>query len=248
MSGILTVENLVSLLSLTALEIILGIDNIVFLAILSQKLPPQQGSKARRLGLALALGTRVLLLLTLTWLSHLTAPLFTIVGKTFSGRDLVLALGGLFLIGKSVHEIHDKTEDHAQPSSGNASATLAGVVFQIALLDLVFSLDSVITAVGMAPQLWIMIGAVILAMAVMMLTADQTAGFISRHPSMKILGLSFLLLIGVLLVAESLGHHVPRGYVYFAMGFSLAVELLNIRARRRNPVPAKIADERASSS
>lgn len=242
MSGLFTVENLVSLLSLTALEIILGIDNIVFLAILSQKLPPEQGSKARRLGLTLALGTRVLLLLTLTWLSHLTAPLFTVADKTISGRDLVLALGGLFLIGKSAHEIHEKTDEHPDDGAGRkAGATLASVVVQIALLDVVFSLDSVITAVGMAPHLWIMIGAVILAMAMMMLTADQTAAFITRHPSLKILGLSFLLLIGVLLVADSLGHHVPRGYVYFAMGFSLAVELLNIRAGHKHPAVKQAA-------
>jgi predicted tellurium resistance membrane protein TerC len=244
MSGLFTAENLASLLSLTALEIILGIDNIVFLAILSQKLPPKQASKARRLGLVFALGTRVLLLLTLTWLSHLTAPLFTIASKTLSGRDLVLALGGLFLMAKSAHEIHGKTEEHHDADAGRkAGATMASVVVQIALLDVVFSLDSVITAVGMAPQLWIMIGAVILAMVVMLLTADQTAAFITRHPSLKVLGLSFLLLIGVLLVAESLGHHVPRGYVYFAMGFSLAVEMLNIRARRKHAAVQRAADK-----
>lgn len=241
--SLFTAENLVSLLSLTALEIILGIDNIVFLAILSQRLPTAQASKARRLGLAMALLTRVALLLTLTWLSHLVAPLFTVAGHTFSGRDLVLAAGGLFLIAKSSHEIYGKTEEqHGGSEGARVRATLASVVVQIALLDVVFSLDSVITAVGMAPQLWIMISAVVLAMGVMMLTADQTAAFISRHPSLKLLGLSFLLLIGVLLVAEALGHHVPRGYVYFAMGFSLAVELLNIRARRKHRAAAQIAD------
>ena len=233
--SLLSAGNLVSLVSLTALEIVLGIDNIVFLAILSQRLPAVQQKKARRLGLVLALGLRLGLLFTLSTIMHLTAPLFTVAGHPFSGRALVLMGGGLFLIAKATHEIHDKLEGAAQepgqPAAGTAS--FLGTLAQILALDVVFSLDSVITAVGMAARLWIMVAAMVIAVAVMLASADGLSEFINRHPSMKMLALSFLLLIGVLLVADAFGKHIDKGYIYFAMAFSLSVELLNLRARRK---------------
>lgn len=231
---VFSLENLISLATLAALEIILGIDNIVFLAILSQRLPAEQQPKARRLGLVLALGTRLALLAALSFIMGLTRPLFSVAGHEFSGRNLVLLFGGLFLIGKSAHEIHDKLEGGADESAaGGKRASFVGVLVQIMLLDVVFSLDSVITAVGMARHLWIMVAAMVLAVAIMIASANRVSDFIGRHPSMKILGLSFLLLIGVLLVAEGFGKEIEKGYIYFAMGFAFLVEMLNIRARRK---------------
>ena len=228
-----------SLVTLTAMEIVLGIDNIVFLTILAGKLPPAQQPRARRLGLVLALGTRLLLLFAITWLMGLTRVLFTLLGRGFTGRDLILGAGGLFLLGKATFEIHQKLEEGpADPAAASAgSASFVGVLLQIALLDVVFSLDSVITAVGMAGHLAVMVAAMVLAVGAMVLFAGTVARFVERHPTMKMLALSFLLLIGVLLVAEAVGGHIDRGYVYFAMAFSFAVEMLNIRVHRRAPRP-----------
>jgi predicted tellurium resistance membrane protein TerC len=232
----------VSFLTLSAMEIVLGIDNIVFLVILAGRLPPGAQPRARRLGLALALGTRLLLLLAITWLMGLTAELFRLLGHAFSGRDLILGLGGLFLIGKATFEIHDKLEvrheERAQAPGGRAAFGM--VLAQIALLDVVFSLDSVITAVGMVQHLSVMVAAMVLAVGVMLVFSGPIAAFVERHPTMKMLALSFLLLIGVMLVAESTGRHVERGYVYFAMAFSFGVELLNIRASRRREAPVRL--------
>lgn len=242
--NIFSFEIVASLVSLTLLEVVLGVDNIVFLAILSQRLPDALASRARRLGLLMALVMRLGLLFALSWLAGLVAPLFTLVGRAFSGRDLVLLAGGLF-VGKATFEIQAKLEsgdtDH-QPRDGSRAATLGSTVVQIAFVDVVMSIDSVITAVGMAPRLWVMIAAMVLAMAMMVVAADKTTAFISRHPSMKILGLAFLILIGVMLVGDAMGHHLPRGYVYFAMGFSLAVEFINIRVRDRGQATQTMAD------
>ncbi len=226
----------ISLLTLTALEIVLGIDNIIFIAILAGKLPPEQQKKARQLGLSLALFIRVLLLLSITWIMGLTTPLFTlpVFDRPISGRDLVLLLGGLFLIWKSVREVHEKLEDadgHVTTSKGKAS--FASVIVQILILDAVFSLDSVITAVGMAEQVGVMIAAVIIAIGVMLIFAGSIGDFVNRHPTVKMLALSFLILIGVALVGEAMGHHIPKGYIYFSMGFALLVEVLNIKARSK---------------
>ena len=233
----LHVETWLSLLTLTAMEIVLGIDNIVFLSILTGRLPLHQRPKARRLGLTGALGTRLLLLLTLNWLMGLTAPLFQLFGHGMSGRDLILGGGGLFLMAKATHEIHGRLDaaDEGQASGGKAPS-LVLVLIQIALLDVVFSLDSVITAVGMAPQLGVMIAAMFLAVGVMMVFAGAVSDFITRHPTMKMLALSFLLLIGVLLCAEAIGQHVDKAMIYFAMGFSFVVEMLNLRTRKHKPV------------
>jgi predicted tellurium resistance membrane protein TerC len=233
MTELLTAEAALALVTLTALEIVLGIDNIIFISILAGKLPAAQQARARTIGLALAMGTRVLLLVSLTWIMRLTAPLFSLFGQEISGRDLILGLGGLFLIWKSVHEIHDRLEGPAEHSDGSrAAVTFGGVLAQIAVLDIVFSLDSVITAVGMANQIAIMITAVVLAVAFMMFAAGPVSAFVERHPTVKMLALSFLLLIGVTLIAESLDQHIPKGYIYFAMAFSVLVEMLNLRVRR----------------
>ncbi len=228
----------VSLLTLTGLEIVLGIDNIIFISILAAKLPAEQQAKARQTGLMLALVTRIGLLASLAWMVKLTAPLFSVAGHAFSGRDLILLGGGLFLLVKSTTEIHHKLEgvDGGANPSGPA-VTFGAVLVQILLLDVVFSLDSVITAVGMASHLPVMVAAVVLAMVVMLLSAGAISGFVERHPTLKMLALSFLLLIGTTLVAEGLGFHIPKGYVYFAMAFSFGVEMLNLRLRRgRQPV------------
>jgi predicted tellurium resistance membrane protein TerC len=232
---LLTVENAISLLSLSAMEIVLGIDNIVFIAILSQKVPRDQRSKVRRIGLVLALGMRLGLLFAIKTVMGLTAPLFTVLQHQISGRDLVLLLGGLFLLGKSTHEIYEKLEvdqsgEEAQPAS---RGRMASVLIQIMVLDIVFSLDSVITAVGMAQHLWVMVAAMLIAVTVMLVFANPISEFINRHPSMKILALSFLLLIGALLVAEAFDKHVQKGYIYFAMAFALLIELLNMRLRKK---------------
>jgi predicted tellurium resistance membrane protein TerC len=219
----------IGLLTLTVLEIVLGIDNIVFISILAGKLPPEQQHRARQTGLSLALITRILLLCGLAWMVRLTQPLFQVAGHAVSGRDLILLGGGLFLIGKATHEIHDKLEGEDGEVSRKIPPRFASVVIQILLLDIVFSLDSVITAVGMARQLGVMIAAVILAVIFMFFFARHISGFIDRHPTLKILALSFLLMIGCLLVAEGFHKEIPKGYVYFAMAFSVGVETLNIR-------------------
>ncbi|MSU72422.1 MAG: TerC family protein [Opitutus sp.] len=230
----------ISLITLTALEIILGIDNIIFIAILAGKLPAAQQARARRLGLSLALITRVLLLMSLTWLMGLTKPLFTlpVLEHGLSGRDLILLLGGLFLIGKSVVEVHEKLEaEDGHVTSGKARASFASTIVQILLLDIVFSLDSVITAVGMANNLGVMIAAVVIALGVMLVFAGAISDFVNRHPTLKILALSFLILIGVMLVGESLGQHISKGFIYFSMVFAFGVEMLNLRLRAKQKAP-----------
>jgi predicted tellurium resistance membrane protein TerC len=223
----------VALLTLTALEIVLGIDNIVFISILAGKLPRAQQARARQLGLALAMLTRVGLLFSLAWIIRLTAPLFTIAGQEISGRDLILIGGGLFLIGKSTHEIHNKLEGEEGHESGRVAASFASVIVQIMLLDIVFSLDSVITAVGMVDELAVMIAAVVVAVGIMLVASGPISTFVEQHPTVKMLALSFLLLIGVSLLAEGFDQHIPKGYIYFAMGFAVLVEALNLRARRK---------------
>lgn len=246
-----------ALVTLTALEIVLGIDNIVFISILTDKLPESQQARARRLGLGLAMGMRIVLLLALSWVIGLTAPLFSLLGNDISGRDLILLLGGLFLLGKATFEIHEKLEGETGTHQGAAKqATFASVITQIVVLDAVFSLDSVITAVGMADEIAVMIAAVVIAIGVMLLAAESVSDFVNRHPTVKMLALSFLLLIGMSLVAEGWGLHIPKGYVYFAMGFSVFVEALNLRVRRRRrareaPVelrPTWVKDAKASGA
>jgi predicted tellurium resistance membrane protein TerC len=234
MSELLTTDALLALLALSAMEIVLGIDNVVFLAIVAAKLPQAQQPLARRLGLSLALGIRILLLLMISWIMGLTAPMFAVFGHGVSGRDLILLGGGLFLMFKATWEIYDKLEvQHAAHGGPEGRGVFAVVLLQILLLDIVFSLDSVITAVGMANQVPIMIAAMVIAMLVMLLSAASISAFVERHPSIKLLALSFLLLIGVMLVAEGMGTHVNKGYIYFAMAFSLLVELMNMRYRRK---------------
>jgi len=216
---------------------VLGIDNVIFISILAGKLPPDRQPKARQLGLTLALVTRILLLMSISWLMGLTRPLFTlpVIEHGFSGRDLILLIGGLFLIGKSVVEIHEKLEavdGHATPARDAAS--FAGVIVQILLLDIVFSLDSVITAIGMADNIWVMVAAVVIALIVMLVFAGAISDFVNRHPTLKMLALSFLILIGVTLVVESLGRHIPKGYIYFSMAFAFMVEMLNLRLRTKS--------------
>jgi predicted tellurium resistance membrane protein TerC len=233
MEWISSPEAWIALLTLTVLEIVLGIDNIVFISILAGKLPPNQQARARTIGLALAMITRVLLLLSLTWIMRLTAPLFAVIGHEVSGRDLILLIGGLFLIWKSTHEIHERLEgESAADRTARGAVTMRGVLVQIALLDIVFSLDSVITAVGMANQVAVMIAAIMLAVGFMMFAAGPVSAFVERHPTVKMLALSFLLLIGVTLIVEGVGQHIAKGYVYFAMAFSVFVEVLNLRARK----------------
>jgi predicted tellurium resistance membrane protein TerC len=219
--------------TLTVLEIVLGIDNIVFISILADRLPAHQQARARLIGLGLAMITRILLLLSLSWIIGLTAPLFTVLGEEISGRDLVLLLGGLFLMGKSTHEIHGNLEGEEAHGSAKAGPSFTSVLIQIMLLDVVFSLDSVITAVGMVDEIGVMIAAVVVAIGFMMAFSGTISAFVSRHPTIKMLALSFLILIGVALIAEGLDRHIPKGYIYFAMAFSVGVELLNLRARRR---------------
>lgn len=227
--------------TLLSLEIVLGIDNIVFISILAGKLPASQQARARFVGLGLAMFLRVGLLFSLAWLIGLTAPLFTI-GKTFSGRDLILIFGGLFLIAKSTHEIHQKLEGETHHESTRKAASFASVIIQILLLDIVFSLDSVITAVGMTNQMGIMVSAVVVAVLFMMLLAKPISSFVDRHPTVKMLALSFLLLIGVVLVAEGWGQHIQKGYIYFAMAFSVFVEMLNLRLKKSTVAPVKLRE------
>jgi predicted tellurium resistance membrane protein TerC len=223
----------IGLVTLTVLEIVLGIDNVIFISILSSRLPVTKQSKARRIGLGLAMIMRVLLLLCLTWIMGLTRPLFTLVGIDVTGRALILIAGGLFLLAKSTREIHERLEGHDEDGVIRVAPSFGSVLLQIVLLDVVFSLDSVITAVGMVDQIEIMIAAVVIAVAVMMLFAGAVSRFVEQHPTIKMLALSFLLLIGMNLIVEGAGFHVPKGYIYFAMGFSVFVEMLNLRARRK---------------
>src|ERR671915_991935 len=229
---LLNPEVWVAFLTLLALEIVLGIDNIVFIWILVDKLPEQRQALARRLGLGMALLMRILLLLSLSWVIGLTAPLFTVLGQEISGRDLILIGGGLFLLGKSTFEIHENLEGEEGHSSARVKATFASVLIQIIILDMVFSLDSVITAVGMVNEVSVMIAAVTVAILVMLVSAEAVSGLVNRHPTLKMLALSFLLLIGLALLLEGFDHHVPKGYIYFAMGFSVFVEMINLRLRK----------------
>jgi len=226
----------IALATLTALELVLGIDNIVFISILAGKLPPGDRNRARRIGLALAMFMRIALLLSLAWVIRLTAPLFSVLGDEFSGRDLILILGGLFLIAKSTFEIHDRLEGEEGHASARVAASFASVIVQIMLLDIVFSLDSVITAVGMVDELWVMVAAVVIAVGIMMVAAEPISAFVHRHPTVKMLALSFLLLIGLSLLLEGFDQHVPKGYIYFAMGFAVFVEMINLRIRHAPPV------------
>ena len=230
-------ENLVALFTLTALEIVLGIDNIIFIAILSAKLPLAVQNRARLIGLAIAMVTRVLLLLSITWIMRLTTPLFSLLERDFSGRDLILIAGGLFLLAKSTLEIHEKLEgEEHEHKAAKGVAKFGAVVFQIVLLDIVFSLDSVITAIGLSNHVAIMITAVIIAVIFMMVFSKSISDFVDKHPTIRMLALSFLLLIGISLVGEGLEFHIPKGYIYFAMAFSVGVEMLNLRIRGSKPV------------
>lgn len=233
MTELLTTENLIALLTLTGLEIVLGIDNVVFIAILAAKLPAAQQAKARNIGLMLAMVTRILLLFAIGWVARLTSELFSVWGHGVSGRDLIMLFGGLFLIGKATYEIHHKIEGPDEiEQKKKVPAVFSAVIFQIVLIDIVFSLDSVITAVGMARSILVMIIAVVAAVGIMLMAAGAISAFVERHPTMKMLALSFLLLIGVMLVADGCGQHIPKGYIYFAMAFSLTVEVLNLRMRK----------------
>src|SRR5499426_599307 len=233
MDWLLNPDIWLSLLTLTALEIVLGIDNLVFIAVLVGKLPKEQRAKAQRLGIIMALVPRLVLILAIAWVIGLTEPLFELFGHGFSGKDLVLFVGGLFLLYKATHEIHDSLEGDEGHSSARVHASMAAVVTQIALLNLVFSIDSVVTAIGMANEIWVMAAAIILSMIVMLVAAGPVAGFVERHPTVKMLALSFLILIGTTLMADAFGVHVPKGYIYAAMGFSVFVESLNMAHRRR---------------
>ena len=252
MDWISSPEIWISLLTLTALEIVLGIDNIVFISILSGKLPQNQQKKARQTGLGLAMITRVLLLLSLSWIMKLTSPLFNmgewinvtdadlLEKMAISGRDLILIIGGLFLIYKSTHEIHDKLEGEPETEGTRKPHSFTATIVQILILDLVFSLDSVITAVGMADHIEVMVAAVIIAVGVMMVSAAAISNFVNKHPTVKILALSFLLLIGVSLLAEGFEQHIPKGYIYFAMAFSVLVEMLNLKMKKKNSKPVEL--------
>jgi predicted tellurium resistance membrane protein TerC len=242
MIELFTMENLLALVTLSALEIVLGIDNVVFIAILAGKLPPEQRNKARRIGLILAMLMRIALLFSISWIMRLTTPLFSVWGHEITGRDLILLIGGLFLIAKATWEIHEKLEGPTDDQAGRAPARFSAVIVQILIMDIIFSLDSVITAVGMVEQqegekwwqpLTIMVVAVMIAVGVMLIFAKAVSDFVERHPTMKMLALSFLLLIGVMLTAEGFGKHIEKGYIYFAMAFSLFVEVLNLRLRRK---------------
>ena len=232
----------IALATLTALEIVLGIDNIVFIAILAGKLPPALQDRARKIGLGLAMITRILLLLALAWVIGLTAPLFEVLGQEISGRDLILIAGGLFLLAKSTHEIHQKLEGETGHSSQKVYPTFQAVIIQILLLDVVFSLDSVITAVGMVRQIGVMIAAVVIAVGFMLVFARAISAFVERHPTIKMLALSFLVMIGVILIAEGFDQHISKGYIYFAMGFSVFVEMLNLKVRGTAAQPVKFRE------
>jgi predicted tellurium resistance membrane protein TerC len=236
-----TAEGWISLLTLSAMEIVLGIDNIIFISILAGKLPASEQQRARSLGLTLALFMRLGLVFTISWMMRLTKPLFEVLDHGVSGRDLILLGGGLFLVGKATYEIHEKLEvQHEEQKATRGGASFIAILVQILLLDIVFSLDSVITAVGMAPSIVIMVIAMVIAVGVMLAFAGPIGNFVETHPTMKILALSFLLLIGVVLIADGLGQHISKGYIYFAMSFSLLVETINLRVRRSSSKPVKL--------
>lgn len=226
-------EILVALVTLTVLEIVLGVDNVIFISILSSKLRQEEQKRARRVGLIAAMGMRLLFLLSIAWIARLTTPLFTILDHAISGRDIILIGGGLFLLAKATYEIHDKLEGQEGHAAGRVAASFASVIGQVMLLDIVFSIDSVVTAVGMANQLWVMMAAVVASVLVMLAAAEPISAFVDQHPTIKILALSFLLLIGLSLIAEGFGQKISKGYIYFAMGFSVFVEMVNIRVRRK---------------
>ena len=240
MDWITNPDALVGLLTLVVLEIVLGIDNIVFISILAGKLPQAQQAKARQVGLGLALVMRILMLLAISWVIRLTAPLFMLLGQEISGRDLILIVGGLFLLAKATHEIHDKLEGDSGHASARIPPSFGAVILQIVVLDAVFSLDSVITAVGMVSEVSIMVIAVTVAVIIMLLSAARISDFVNRHPTVKMLALSFLLLIGLTLVAEGLDQHIPKGYIYFAIAFSIFVEMLNLRLRQVRKPPLQL--------
>jgi predicted tellurium resistance membrane protein TerC len=227
----LTYDGLLALVTLTFLEIILGVDNVIFISILSGKLPAKDQLKARRTGLVAAMVMRIGLLMSIAWIVRLTAPLFTVFRQEISGRDMILIGGGLFLLGKATLEIHERLEGEEAHGKERVAASFGAVIFQIMMLDIVFSLDSVITAVGMAEDISIMVAAVVLSVGIMLFSAEPISAFVNRHPTVKVLALSFLLLIGMSLVGDGLGMHVPKGYIYFAMGFSVFVEMINLRVR-----------------
>jgi predicted tellurium resistance membrane protein TerC len=233
-------ETWIALLTLTALELVLGIDNIIFISILVDKLPPQSRELARRIGLGLAMFMRIAMLLLLAWIVGLTEPLFTVLDERFSGRDLILIGGGLFLLWKSTGEIHQLLEGETGSHSSAVVATFSGIIMQIIIIDLVFSLDSIITAVGMVSEVEIMITAVVVSVALMMVFATRIGNFVSAHPTIKMLALAFLIVVGIALIADGLGTHVPRGYIYFAMAFSVTVEMLNIRLRKKAAAPVEL--------
>lgn len=233
MEWITSPESWIALLTLTALEIVLGIDNIIFISIIAGKLPENQQKTGRQVGLLMAMLTRILLLFSIAWLTRLTSPLFSVFSHDISGRDIILIIGGLFLLGKSTFEIHERLEGEEGHASQKVAASLSGVIFQIMLLDIVFSLDSVITAVGMVNEIFIMVSAVVIAVAIMLFASGPISGFVNDRPTLKILALSFLLLIGFSLVADGLGLHIPKGYIYFAMGFSVFVEIINLQVRAK---------------
>lgn len=233
-------ESWIALITLTALEVVLGIDNIVFISILAGKLRKSEQERARQVGLLLAMFSRIALLFSLAWLTRLTAPLFEILGQEITGRGLILIIGGLFLLGKSTFEIHERLEGEQGEVTSRVAANFASVIVQIVLLDLIFSLDSVLTAVGMANELAVMVAAIVIAVAIMLLASKSISDFVNDRPTIKVLALSFLLLIGVSLIAEGLEFHIPKGYIYFAMGFSLFVEVLNQQLRRHKAVPVQL--------
>lgn len=240
MDWIFNPEIWIALLTLTALEIVLGIDNIIFITVLAGRLPEEERNRGRIIGLALAMITRVLLLLSLTWIMGLTKPLFQILSQEISGRDIILLFGGLFLLAKSTHEIHANLEGEEEHLEKSRAVSFMGVITQIAILDIIFSLDSVITAVGLVNQLPVMIAAIIIAIIVMMVSAKSIGDFVESHPTIKMLALSFLILVGVSLVGEGLDFHIPKGYIYFAMAFSVGVEMLNIKMRSRRIKPVRL--------
>jgi predicted tellurium resistance membrane protein TerC len=232
MDAFLTADGLIALLTLTFLEVVLGVDNVIFISILSGKLPRDQQARARRTGLLAAMGMRILLLLSISWIMRLTQPLFSAFAREFSGRDLILIAGGLFLLWKATMEIHEKLEGAEGETSARVVPTFAAVIWQIMLLDIIFSLDSVITAIGMANDISIMITAVVAAVGIMMFSAEPISDFVGKHPTVKVLALSFLLMIGLALIGDGMGVHIPKGYIYFAMGFSVFVEVINLRVRQ----------------
>jgi predicted tellurium resistance membrane protein TerC len=233
MDAFLTADGLIAFVTLTVLEVVLGIDNVIFISILAGKLPPSEQERARRIGLMAAMVMRILLLMSIAWIIRLTAPLFHVGGHPLSGRDLILIVGGLFLLFKATREIHEKLEGEEGHVNARVAPSLAAVIGQIMLLDIVFSLDSVITAVGMAEDLAVMIAAVVVAVVIMLFSSGAVSRFVEAHPTVKVLALSFLLLIGLSLIADGLGTHIPKGYIYFAMGFSVFVEMINLRVSKK---------------